>query len=253
LSVLDRRYANIEILIYPVKVQGEDAKCEITEAIEYLNAQYPELDVILAGRGGGSYEDLWAFNEELVARAIYKSRIPIISCVGHEIDFTIADFVADLRAPTPSAAAELVVKNKHELVDKIELLDARLARDMDNHIERYEDNLNYLLRSKGLEKPEGIFEIKMQRLDEIFGRLQNAAENMIERAASELGHAVEKMKLISPLNVLERGYSICAIDATGNIVTDSGTLKTGESVKVTLHKGGFKGIVGEIMFSEKNS
>jgi len=253
LSVLDRRYANIEILIYPVKVQGEDAKYDITEAIEYLNSQHPELDVILAGRGGGSYEDLWAFNEELVARAIYKSKIPIISCVGHEVDFTIADFVADLRAPTPSAAAELVVRNKHELMEKIDLLVARLGRNMDNQIERYEDNLAYLLKSKVIEKPEGIFEIKMQRLDEILGRLQNAAENGIERSALELTHTIEKLKLISPLNVLERGYSICALESTGAIVTDSGTLKGGDHVKVTLHIGGFKGIVHETILSEKNS
>ena len=110
LTVINRRFANVEILIYPVKVQGEGAKDEIAEAVQYLNQHHADLDVLLVGRGGGSIEDLWAFNEEIVARAIAASQIPVISCVGHEVDFTIADFVADLRAPTPSAAAELVVK-----------------------------------------------------------------------------------------------------------------------------------------------
>ena len=119
LSVLNRRYSNVEVLIYPVRVQGETAKYEIENAIKYLNKNHKELDVLLVGRGGGSLEDLWSFNEEIVARAIYNSQIPVISCVGHEVDFTIADFVADLRAATPSVAAEIVAKNKADLEEKI--------------------------------------------------------------------------------------------------------------------------------------
>ncbi|MDD5102154.1 MAG: exodeoxyribonuclease VII large subunit, partial [Endomicrobiaceae bacterium] len=122
LSVLNRRFSNVEILIYPVRVQGEQAKYEISNAIEYLNNNYKELDVLLVGRGGGSLEDLWAFNEEIVARAIFNSKIPTISCVGHEIDFTIADFVADLRAATPSVAAEIVAKNRADIEDKLLML-----------------------------------------------------------------------------------------------------------------------------------
>ncbi|MBQ3943204.1 MAG: exodeoxyribonuclease VII large subunit, partial [Elusimicrobia bacterium] len=128
LSVLNRRFSTVEVLIYPVRVQGETAKTEIANAIQYLNENHKELDVLLVGRGGGSLEDLWAFNEEIVARAIYNSEIPVISCVGHEIDFTIADFVADLRAATPSVAAELVVKNRADIEEKIQLYKNRALR-----------------------------------------------------------------------------------------------------------------------------
>ncbi|MFC1501724.1 exodeoxyribonuclease VII large subunit [Elusimicrobiota bacterium] len=127
LSVLYRRFPNLETLIYPVKVQGDCAKDEISYAIDYLNKDYSHLDVLIVGRGGGSLEDLWAFNEEIVARAIANSKIPVISCVGHEIDFTIADFVSDLRAPTPSAAAELAVKNKEHLVEMVNKLSQHLS------------------------------------------------------------------------------------------------------------------------------
>ncbi len=127
LNVLNRRFANVEVLIYPVKVQGEGAAREIAQAVKDFN-RYGNIDVMIVGRGGGSIEDLWAFNEEVVARAIYHSRIPVISAVGHEVDFTIADFVADLRAPTPSAAAELVVKSKAELDAELDALSHRLRQ-----------------------------------------------------------------------------------------------------------------------------
>ncbi|MFQ3675231.1 MAG: exodeoxyribonuclease VII large subunit, partial [Endomicrobiia bacterium] len=137
LSVIRRRFANVEILLYPVKVQGFGAAEDIAEGIKFLNTNFPELEVILVGRGGGSIEDLWAFNEEVVARAIVGSKIPIISCVGHEIDYTIADYVSDLRAPTPSAAAELVVKNKQEIVDKIYSYKLRLVQSIKQKFNQY--------------------------------------------------------------------------------------------------------------------
>src|SRR5262249_4390525 len=126
LSVLRRRFDGLHIRVYPVPVQGEEAAPRIAEAIRDLNEHYPDTDVLLVGRGGGSFEDLWAFNEEIVARAIASSKIPIISCVGHETDFTIADFVADLRAPTPSAAAELVVQHKEAVLEHLRRLSQRL-------------------------------------------------------------------------------------------------------------------------------
>ena len=133
LHVLDRRFSNVHVLLIPVKVQGEGAADEIAAAIDDFN-RLREADVLIVGRGGGSMEDLWSFNEEKVARAIYRSRIPVISAVGHEVDFTIADFVADLRAPTPSAAAELVVQSKAELDFQLKALEHRLGRVMGHHL-----------------------------------------------------------------------------------------------------------------------
>lgn len=140
LKIIERRYANIHILIYPVRVQGPGAAQEIAQAIKELN-EWPNIDVIIVGRGGGSLEDLWAFNEEIVARAIFSSRVPVISAVGHEIDYTIADFVADLRAPTPSAAAELVVQEKIELLEGLANLNNRLFHNLRSFLEIKKEKL----------------------------------------------------------------------------------------------------------------
>ena len=153
LKVIQRRFANVSIIINPVRVQGEGAGLEIAQAIRELN-EFKEIDVMIVGRGGGSIEDLWAFNEEIVARAIYESRIPIISAVGHEIDFTIADFVADLRAPTPSAAAELVVKNKQDLVEKIVGTQKKLCQLISHQIDILSNRLNHCLRSQVFRFPD---------------------------------------------------------------------------------------------------
>ena len=171
LSVLDRRFSNVEVLIYPVRVQGETAKDEIAQAIQYLNNNHKELDVLLVGRGGGSLEDLWAFNEEKVARAIYNSNIPVISCVGHEVDFTIADFVADLRAPTPSVAAEVVAKNRADIEEKIFMIKDRIIGNINNLVKRYEEKINFFETCRALSRPYDIYEDKIQRVDEIRERL----------------------------------------------------------------------------------
>ncbi len=252
LTVINRRYSNIEILIYPVRVQGDEAKYEIAEAIEYLNSNYPGLDALLVGRGGGSYQDLWAFNEETVARAIYKSKIPVISCVGHEVDFTIADFVADMRAPTPSAAAELVVSNKSELLDTIEMNRIRLENTIHSSIENFEQHLRHLAESKVLGKPVGIFEFRMRQLDEINESLHNAAANLLETAGSDLSHVAEKLNLISPLSVLARGYSICVKTGEATVLKDGSRLKIGDPVSVRLHKGSFEGTVNKVSQTELN-
>lgn len=187
LTVLDRRFSNVHVLIYPVSVQGDSAKYEIAEAIKYLNENYPDIDVMLVGRGGGSYEDLWAFNEEIVARAIYGSAIPVISCVGHEIDFTIADFVADVRAPTPSAAAELVVKNKADLENKIRHYSAALSSSISHIVDIYSEKLSRISNDRYLRNPYEYFSEFAQELDDLSGRL---LENMRKRT-EEKEHAVE--------------------------------------------------------------
>jgi exodeoxyribonuclease VII large subunit len=171
LHILRRRFANIEVLLYPVRVQGEGAAAEIAQGIAFLGAQ-GEVDVIIVGRGGGSLEDLWAFNEEAVARSIFASPIPVISAVGHETDFTIADFVADVRAPTPSAAAELVVQQKRDLIRQIEVLRERLLRGMDRLLVSSREEIT--VRQGSIKDPRRRIEDHRLRLDEQWSRLAQA-------------------------------------------------------------------------------
>ena len=246
LSVLGRRFANIEVLIYPVRVQGDEAKEDISQAISYLNKHYPGLDVLLIGRGGGSLEDLWAFNEEIVARAIAGSRIPVISAVGHETDFTISDFVADLRAPTPSAAAELVVKNKVELAEKIAGFMRHLENQWDFLISGYESGLRNLSESRALTNPAVLFEDLIQGLDEQYSKLEQFIRIFLDRNKQAWELLGEKLSLLSPLNILDRGYSVCYKLPENKIVKNSKTLGTKDSVKVRLHKGEFTASVEKI-------
>jgi exodeoxyribonuclease VII large subunit len=190
-------------MIYPVKVQGEGAKEEIAEAIWYLNENFPDLDVLLVGRGGGSIEDLWAFNEEITARAIAGSVIPVISCVGHEIDFTIADFVADLRAPTPSAAAELVVKNKAELKTHLKNIHSALERQIKSKINLFAEQLKGFARAPVFARPAAVFENQMQTLDYLLEKLHAAFEKEIKKQQHELALLNSKLVLLSPIAVLK--------------------------------------------------
>ena len=183
LTVLSRRYANMEVLLYPVRVQGDGAAAEIARAIEELN-EYGGIDVIIAGRGGGSIEDLWAFNEEVVARAIARSAIPVISAVGHETDFTISDFVADLRAPTPSAAAEMVVKSKDELNQKIANFESRLLAAVEDSVQMLRHRL--IVARKALVDPEKQLNFYLQRLDELSLRLGASWTRRVRRERDRL-------------------------------------------------------------------
>lgn len=201
LQVLGRRFANVEILIRPVKVQGEGAAREIAEAIRDFN-RYKEIDVMIVGRGGGSLEDLWAFNEEVVARAIYDSKIPIISAVGHEIDFTIADFVADLRAPTPSAAAEMVIRSKEELAAEVRALSHRLVRSMEHLLARRRVELSALTRH--LREPSMLLGHLGQRLDDLSGRLSAAFTSAMLRRGERVGAMVGHLRLVNPEVRVER-------------------------------------------------
>jgi exodeoxyribonuclease VII large subunit len=186
LHILRRRFANIEVLLYPVRVQGEGAAEEIADGIAYLGAQ-GEVDVIIVGRGGGSLEDLWAFNEEVVARSIFACPIPVISAVGHETDFTIADFVADVRAPTPSAAAELVVQQKRDLIRTIEMLRERMLRGMDRLLVSSRDQVSGV--EARIKDPRRRIEEHRLRLDEQWSRLAQATQ----RTWRENGERTERV------------------------------------------------------------
>ncbi len=169
LTVLKRRFASLEVLLYPVRVQGEGAALEIARAIDEMN-RLAAVDVLIVGRGGGSLEDLWAFNEEIVARAVYRSKIPVVSAVGHETDWTICDFVADLRAPTPSAAAELIIASAEELRGQIDALSHRLQRSLESLLAAYDGRVEGLRRA--LHDPRTMLGHLAQRLDDLSGRLE---------------------------------------------------------------------------------
>ncbi len=198
LKVIDRRFHNVHILIVPVKVQGEGAAREIAEAIRDLSP-IKGIDVIIIGRGGGSIEDLWAFNEEVVARAIFETKIPIISAVGHEIDFTISDFVADLRAPTPSAAAELVVKEKIHLLENIVSLNKRLLTSAKTMLSESRAHFKNLTSRKVLLDPLAPLREKQQKLDDIKLRLERGIKISIDMLKNRIGSNKKHLSLLNPL------------------------------------------------------
>jgi len=191
----------VEVLIYPVKVQGEGAALEIAQAVKDFN-RYGNIDVMIVGRGGGSIEDLWPFNEEVVARAIYHSRIPVISAVGHEVDFTIADFVADLRAPTPSAAAELVVKSKTELAAGLDALSHRLRQGMRHCLADYRGRVHLFTLS--LKDPSMLLDHLAQRIDDLSGRLNHAWRGELKHRGDRLAYLKNRLRLSNPALRVER-------------------------------------------------
>jgi exodeoxyribonuclease VII large subunit len=236
LSVLGRRYANLHIIIAPVKVQGAGSKEEIAQAIKDLNAGFPDIDVMLVGRGGGSMEDLWSFNEELVARAIAGSKIPVISCVGHETDFTIADFVADLRAATPSAAAELVVRSKVELAANIAQLEKRLLQSLRIYYENLSGRFLRLAGHRAFRDPMTMLERPTQRLDQAVEGLFYAGEDRVRRAGERLNLHSQKLAALSPLFPLRKGYAIVK-DAAGKAVRSAAGLKAGDRLDLRFAEG----------------
>ena len=236
LSVLRRRSPNLEVILAPALVQGEEAAAQIAQAIADLNRLTPAPDVLLVGRGGGSMEDLWAFNEEPVARAIYQSKIPVISCVGHEIDFTIADFVADLRAPTPSAAAELVVQNAEGVTAHIQQLQKRLFQAVSLFYERAQARLELALNSRLFKHPEYLTQDKEQQLDELTLRLEDALEKRLTQAENRLELVRQKLAALSPFAVLGRGYSITR-NAQGQIISRVNQTQEKETIYIQVKDG----------------
>ncbi|MBI3306309.1 MAG: exodeoxyribonuclease VII large subunit [Candidatus Omnitrophica bacterium] len=235
LNVVNRRFKGTRILLNPVRVQGEGAAGEIARAIDEMNS-LGGLDVLIVGRGGGSLEDLWAFNEEIVARAVYRSKIPIISAVGHEIDWTICDLVADLRAPTPSAAAELVVQNREELCGRMAECDRRMQSVMSEFLESKKERLQALQESYAFKQPAQLIEQYAQRLDEILRQLLNYSKSLLTHKKHLFQGFAGKLHALSPLAILERGYSI-TFDENKKLLKDVRNIKVGDSVTSRLAKG----------------
>jgi exodeoxyribonuclease VII large subunit len=279
LQIIERRFENVHLLLYPVRVQGEGAASEIAKGIEYFNEQM-EVDVIIVARGGGSLEDLWAFNEEEVARAIFYSQIPILSAVGHETDYTISDFVADVRAPTPSAAAELVVKDKRDVKNTLQFLEVRLGSEVLQTLQEGRTHLSHL--NKRLRDPKKRIEEDFLKVDDLFNRflflaswivntkrekhlhlyeglfLRNPNQKVkhLRRFISEterrllqnIKHSIEiwrqrlegkmgQLDSLSPVSILQRGYSITRKIPSLEILRDSSQVKEGDRVEVRLFRG----------------
>lgn len=234
LNVLRRRSAGLQVLLRSVRVQGKGAAEEIAAAIADLNRE-TAVDVLIVGRGGGSREDLWAFNEEIVARAIAASKIPVISAVGHEVDFSIADLVADLRAPTPSAAAELVVKNRLELERHLDQLTLRLAAQIRSRLTLLSNNLHGL--EKRLKAPAELVKIRQLQLQQLHLRLQQAMTELFVQQEHRLALLMSQLQTLSPVAVLSRGYAIVKQKETGEIVHGSEQLQIGDQLQVKLASG----------------
>ena len=234
-SILARRYPLAEIVFCPVLVQGEGAAPQLVDALERFNRLLC-ADVIILGRGGGSLEDLWPFNEETVARAVAASKIPVISAVGHETDFTICDFVADLRAPTPSAAAELAAPDIAELEYTVRYDAARLKQDIQKKLTDFKQKLDALTASYSFKSPLNLIELERVRTDQLTVRLNECMRRKTADARSALSSAGGRLNALSPLATLSRGYSI-VYDQNEHIVTHASDVKAGERISVLLNAG----------------
>ena len=234
LNVLNRRAPHVNVIVRSTKVQGEGSAQDIAEAISEFN-QYKNVDVLIAGRGGGSLEDLWAFNEEIVARRIFESEIPVISAVGHETDFTIADFVADLRAPTPSAAAELASVSIGDILNLVSEKEHLLTKSVQRKIEQYFLRMDHLTDKIILQQPQKRIQRKIEKLNQFSTRLVHGQEIHLSHIKDNLTALEKQLTNLGPSQVLDRGYAI-AFDSSGDIIRteadvdigDPFTLKTGE-------------------------
>ncbi len=275
LRTLERRFVHLHVQIYPVRVQGEGAAQEIAEGIDYLGSQ-PDIDVIIAGRGGGSMEDLWAFNEEIVARAIFQCAIPLISAVGHEVDFTIADFVADIRASTPTAAAEMVIEKKQAFIERIDNLQQQLVHLLRYNIQELKHGVQNLIHHQAFQN----FKFKLKNLEQNVDELDMRAWNVIkklqqkmiesrsraclseERLLSLMREKIQSLKgkwerlaaelhALSPLNILKKGYTLCWTDKGQHLVRSIEEVTENEELMVSFYKGELSCLVKAIDPSKK--
>ena len=249
LHVVNRRFRGTNVLLNPVRVQGDGASLEIARAIDEMN-QFSDVDVLIVGRGGGSLEDLWAFNEEVVCRAVFRSRIPVISAVGHEIDWTLCDHVADLRAPTPSAAAELVVQSREDLEIRVGDFGVRLKNAMQSLVDEKKQGLQTLRESYAFRQPEHLINQFSQRLDELLRQLQNYLKSLVREKDQTFRNWVGRLEALSPLAILQRGYSI-TFDTQGELLKEARKVKIGETLLTRLFKGRVYSKVEKIEKSEE--
>lgn len=232
-----RRFSNLSILVVPSLVQGAFAAREIAKKIDFLNRHFKDLDFIIIGRGGGSLEELWAFNEEILARSIYNSKIPIVSAVGHETDFTISDFVADLRSPTPSAAAEMTIPDKSSLINNISLLKSKLIRAIKRNLELKMERIDSVSGRLKYQGPENKINQYYQYIDEFSARLNSRIKYQVELYEERVKNDSQRLDSLSPRAVIERGYSICRKIPGKEIIKRLEQIEVGTRIEVIISDG----------------
>ena len=244
LRILGKRYPLSKVMILPVRVQGAEAPAEIAGAIRYAN-KYRLADVIITGRGGGSMEDLWAFNDERVARAIFASEIPVVSAVGHEPDVTISDFVADVRAATPSNGAELVAPDREDLQKRLAQMQARMQAAMERQLKLSRQRLDALSEKRVLQSPMNYVQDKRMLLEYSRERLTAASRHLLQGKKEQFVRLTAALDAMSPLKVLARGYSVVR-SADGSILQESSGAAPGDTITVDLRSGGLRAEVREV-------
>jgi len=237
LTISLRRFPNLSILVVPSLVQGAFAAQEIAKKIDFLNRFFKYLDFIIIGRGGGSLEELWAFNEEILARSIYRSKIPIVSAVGHETDFTISDFVADLRSPTPSAAAEMTIPDKNSLINNLSLLRSKITRAFKRSFELNGEKFSSISRNLRYQRPENKINQYYQYIDEFSARLSSRIKHRIELYGERIKKDCQRLDSLNPWAIIERGYSICRKIPGREIIKRLNQINVGTKIEVIISDG----------------
>ena len=245
LKVFRPKTFGLHVLLYPVRVQGDGAAEEIRDAIDQLNRSGKPLDLMIVGRGGGSLEDLWAFNEEIVARAIVQSEIPVISAVGHEVDWTIADFVSDFRAHTPTAAAEKVVMNWDELEERLREGRQRMQNGIQALLTTKQEALAVLQESYAFRQPLVYVNQLSQRVDEFVRQMQNYLKGIFQEKKQLFQNSIGKLEALSPLGILKRGYSI-TFDGQGDLLKEAKRARVGDMIRTRLESGILKSKITEV-------
>ena len=250
-QILERRAPFVDVVLQATKVQGEGAALDIVQAIEEFN-EYKKVDVIIMGRGGGSLEDLWPFNEEIVARAISDSEIPIISAVGHETDYSISDMVADHRAPTPSAAAEIVSPSVSDIKDMFDRLEMTIESNIKNLIERKWQNIDELINRHSSQQPKKVIEFQYNELEKLSNRFMNSIMQNQKYRGMMLNPLTEKLSALSPKAILGRGYSVAFKLPEKEIIRAPGDIDKGQEFELLTSKGSIKAIKTKDLTKSKN-
>ena len=247
INVTKRRFPKVDIKLYPVNVQGDKSAEDICSGIEFFN-RMENVDTIIVGRGGGSLEELWSFNEEIVAREIFKSKIPIISAVGHETDFTICDFVSDMRAPTPSAAAEIATPDLLEIYYKLDNIKNRMNRSLNNQVILDNEKLNNTFDKINNHMKNYIIRDKVIQLDQIYDKINFRLEQNLETSKEKLSKKAALLHNLSPLATISRGYSI--VEKKGHVINSIEEVNVNDEINITLKDGDLDCIINKINSKE---